>query len=174
MLIERVVVGVDRIEGVSGDADELHRGWIIFTGKRVEAKVLLHILLGCLETVRNGGPHEYPNVISPRPYDKVAFRHLTFVTGRENEILATLPFVRAGGADILHITEPGIIEGTEHPRRRFHYCRAIPLEVEVRQHVHGRGIPGQVQRLGVHQLVKVDNLVRLGCALAVSAVDEPL
>jgi hypothetical protein len=172
--VEGVVVGVDGVERLTGAADELHLRRVFLLGERVDAQIVDHVLFGHIETLRNGSPHEDPHVIGSRPDHEVPVRHLAFVAWREDEILAALSLVWTGRAHVLDIAEPGIVEGTEHARRRLEDRRTISLEIEIRQDVHGRCIPGQVERPGIHQLVEVQDLMAFHRALTVSAMNEPL
>ena len=86
---------------------------------------------------------------------------VALVVGRQDQILAALAPVRAGGTHVDHEAEEGVVHRSRAGTRRdLDHRRAILLEVENGDSVDGAGVAGEKQRLAVHQLVEVEDLVR--------------
>jgi hypothetical protein len=101
------------------------------------------------KTDREGGRLEH----------EVTVRHRARVTRRQEEILASLPFVRPGYADVDKVALQRIHGEAEHLWWRFDNGRAICLQVQVAQGVDCFGIRGEQDRRRVHQLFPYDQLI---------------
>ena len=97
----------------------------------------------------------------PGTGDEVAaLRHRTVVARREDEILAARAAIRARQAKIDDPAEPHVVQSPQHLGRHLEHHGPFG-DVDEAQEVHGVGVGGEEQRLGIHQLGEDEDFVVL-------------
>ena len=86
--------------------------------------------------------------------DKIAARFVAAVARRQEEVLAALALVGPGGAEVRQELEESVVGVAHHAGRDLDHSRAIQLEIERGDRVHGAVIPGEVVFTGLHEVGK--------------------
>ena len=144
---------MNRIELLAGDVDELHRRRVLRLGQRIGFVELPGVLEGRLRAAvlqEAAIEHQVSEGLCAE-HGGITFRHLALVAGRQEQILAALPLVRTGIAEVAHILEPVVIDDAEDVRWCFEHQRTV-ADIQPRHMVNALGIGGQEERLRVHQV----------------------
>ena len=153
---ERVVARGDEVGRHARGIDELHRRRIGGLGELIDLEVLLHRLdAGLGRAIDEKGAEEEPVAIGARAHDDVAGRHLAFVAGRQDQVLAAFALVRAGDADVGHPAVPEVIDAAQHLGRNFDDERAL-LGVDPDEVVDRVVVGGELDGAGIDEVFPDD------------------
>ncbi len=159
--VEGEVVGVDGVERLAGSADEFHCRRVAGLGPRIDLQTVLEVLGRRIRFTVDQQATEDEHVHRTRgPADEVAVRYLAVVVGRHDQVLPALPAVGSGGAHVDDEPEVGVVDRAgPAPRWHLYDGGTVGGQVEQGEGVNGVGVPGEEQRVGIHQLVEDHHLV---------------
>ena len=108
---------VDAVELGLGEVQELGRRRVVGLRQRVDAGGLQ--VLHAAERA-----DDEPVRVGRRPGDEVAVGDVAVVTGRQDQVLAALPLVRAGEADVGDVALPDVVDEAQGVRGRLDHQSA--------------------------------------------------
>ena len=154
---------MDAVELGVGEVQELRRRRVAGLRERVDPRA--HQILHAAQRA----DHQ-PAGVRRRAGDEVPVGDVAVVVGRQDQVLAALPLVGAGEADVGHVALPDVVDEAQRVRGRLDHRRPVALEVEVVRAVRGLGVRGQHDVGRRRQRIGVGEDVRRGLPDAAKAV----
>lgn len=120
---------VDRVQRLSRCVDEDHRRGRVLARERIHPDLLVRGHGGSGVAVgRPEGAQGQPGAVGLWRHDEVAIRHVGVLAGREQEVRAAGAAIGTGGADILDLAHPHVVEDPEHTGRHLDHRRPVGVE----------------------------------------------
>jgi hypothetical protein len=144
-------VAVNSVELHAGGIDEFLGGWVGGLGQGVGVEPGFHARYGCGDVAPlHKGAGNQQVAVGGRFRHEIAVREGFLVGTMHKQILAPLPFVWSGKANIGHPEEVGVVHRSQHTGGHFYHHRP-PFEVDFGEAVDRGGVWGEEQGAGIHQ-----------------------